>query len=278
MKETIYTSASPLRAPRVLGQAIRADLVVVYRIGWQLFVRNLRVQARQNLLGYFWLLLPPLMAGLIWIWLGQARVIKMAAVPDGVPYPVFVLAGMFLWQGFVEALNCPLQQLGAARPTLAKVRVPHEAFVLAGAAVVAFNSLLRLLVLLGLMLGLGLSLANTLLLVPLGGAVLLALGLALGWLVALLGLLYADVAQALPVVLNLWFLATPVVYTLPAGITSWVLLNPVAPLLTTTRNWLLTGEAGTVPGFGLVVVFTGFIFVFNWLAYRLAQPHIIARL
>lgn len=276
MKETIYTSQSPLAVPRAFLRSVRADAGVVYRIGWQLFVRNLKVQARQSLLGYTWLLLPPLVAGLVWIFLGRARVVNVAT--DGVPYPAFVLAGVFLWQGFVEALNSPLQQLNAARPTLAKVRVPHEAFVAAGAAVVVFNSGVRLLVLLGVMWWFGVPLTGTLALVPLGLGLLLALGLALGWLVALLGLLYADVTQALPVVLNLWFLITPIVYTLPAGFGRWLVFNPVTPLLVTTRSWLLTGLPAPAPGFGLVAGLTGILFVLNWLAYRLAQPHLIARL
>lgn len=276
MKETIYTSHSPLAAPRAFLRSVRADAGVVYRIGWQLFMRNLKVQARQSLLGYTWMLLPPLVAGLVWIFLGRARVVNVNT--GGVPYPAFVLAGVFLWQGFVEALNCPLQQLNASRATLAKVRVPHEAFVTAGAAVVVFNSLVRLLVLLGVMLWFGVPLTGTLALAPLGLAVLLALGLALGWLVALLGLLYADVTQALPVVLNLWFLITPIVYTLPAGFGRWLNFNPVTPLLATTRSWLLAGPATPAPGFGLVALLAGILLVLNWLAYRLAQPHLISRL
>jgi lipopolysaccharide transport system permease protein len=276
MKETIYTSQSSLAAPRAFWRSVRADAGVVYRIGWQLFVRNLKVQARQSLLGYTWLLLPPLIVGLVWVFLGRARVLNVAS--GSVPYPAFVLAGVFLWQGFVEALNCPLQQLSNARATLAKVRVPHEAFVTAGAAVVVFNNLIRLLILGGVMLWFEVPLTGTLALVPLGLAALLGLGLALGWLVALLGLLYADVTQALPVVLNLWFLITPVVYTLPVGFGRWLNFNPVTPLLVTTRSWLLAGPTTPAPGFELVVLITGILFVLNWLAYRLAQPHLIARL
>jgi lipopolysaccharide transport system permease protein len=276
MKETIYTSQSPLQAPRAFLRALRADLGVVYHIGWQLFVRNLKVQVRQSVLGYAWMLLPPLIAGLVWVFLGQARVVSVHT--GGIPYPVFVLAGVFLWQGFVEALNCPLQQLSAAKATLAKVRVPHEAFVAAGAAVVLFNSGLRLLVLLGLMLWFGVPLTSTLALAPLGLAALLTLGLALGWLVALLGLLYGDVPNALSVGLNLWFLVTPVVYTLPAQYAPWLKLNPVTPLLLTTRNWLLAGPATPMAGFWPVAVLAFLALIFNWLAYRLARPHLIARL
>ena len=235
----------------------------------------MQLQVRQSLLGYAWMLLPPLLAALVWILLGQAKVVSVAT--QGVPYPVFVLAGVFLWQGFVEALNCPLQQLAAAKATLAKVRVPHEAFVAAGAGVVVFNTGLRLLVLLGTMGWFGVPLTGRLALVPLGVAALLGLGLALGWLVALLGLLYADVPNALAVGLNLWFLVTPVVYSLPARYGIWLRFNPVTPLLLTTRSWLLAGAAAPAPGFWLVAGLAGILFLANWLAYRLAQPHLIAR-
>ena len=275
MKETIYSSQPALQAPRAFLRQVRADAGVVYHIGGQLFVRNLKVQVRQSLLGYAWMLLPPLVAALVWVFLGRARIVSMQT--QGVPYPVFVLAGVFLWQGFVEALNCPLQQLTTAKATLAKVRVPHEAFVAAGMGVVIFNTASRLLVLLGVMLWFRVPLTATLALVPLGLAALLGLGLAVGWLVALLGLLYTDVANALSVGLNLWFLITPVVYVLPASYAVWLSLNPVTPLLLTTRNWLLTGAVAPAPGFWVVGGLTGIAFFTNWLAYRLAQPHLIAR-
>lgn len=275
MKETIYSSQPALRAPRAFLRQVRADARVVYHIGGQLFVRNLKVQVRQSLLGYAWMLLPPLVAALVWIFLGRARIVNVQT--QGVPYPVFVLAGVFLWQGFVEALNCPLQQLSTAKATLAKVRVPHEAFVAAGMGVVAFNTALRLLVLLGAMLWFRVPLTATLALVPLGLAALLGLGLALGWLVALLGLLYTDVANALGVGLNLWFLITPVVYALPVGYARFLNINPVTPLLLTTRHWLLAGAAAPTPGFWVVSALTGMALFTNWLAYRLAQPHLIAR-
>ena len=255
---------------------MRDDARVVYHIGLQLFIRNLKVQARQSALGYAWLLLPPLVAALVWTFLGRAQVLNAQTGP--IPYPVFVMAGVFLWQGFVEALNCPLQQLVAAKATLAKVRVPHEAFVTAGMGVVIFTSGLRMLILLGAMLWFKVPLTATLALAPLGLAALLGLGLALGWLVALLGLLYADVTNALAVGMNLWFLITPVVYTLPAKYAAWLSFNPGTPLLLTTRNWLLAGGAVPVPGFWVVLGLTSIAFFGNWLAYRLAQPHHIARL
>lgn len=276
MKEIIYTSQSPLAAPRAFGRALMVDARAVLRIGGQLFMRNLLVQYRQSVLGYLWLLLPPLVLALVWTLLGKANVLQGQAT--AVPFPVFVLAGVFLWQGFVEALTSPLQQLSAVRHTLAKVRVPHEAVVVSGLGVVLFNLVIRLAVLGVAMWWFEVPFHSSLALVPVGVGALLALGLALGWLVALLGLLYSDIANSLTVGLNLWFLITPVVYVLPVRYAPFFNLNPVTPLLTTTRNWLLLGQSAAVPGFWAVTALSVVGVGLGWLAYRLAQPHLVVRL
>lgn len=275
MNEIIYSSQSPLAAPRAFGRAIGADLRAVLRTSRQLFVRNLLVQYRQSVLGYLWLLLPPLVLALVWTFLGRANVLHGPA--PAVPLPVFVLAGVFLWQGFVEALNSPLQQLSAVRSTLAKVKVPHEAFVVAGMGVVVFNLAARLVVLAIAMVWYGVPFQATLALAPVGMAALLGLGMALGWVVALLGLLYTDIANALGVGLNLWFLVTPVVYVLPPPYAHFFNLNPVTPLLNTTRAWLL-GQVAVAPEFWLVAGLAAAGVGLGWLAYRLAQPHLVVRL
>jgi lipopolysaccharide transport system permease protein len=276
MNETIYTARSPLQSPRRFLREINDDLRVVYHVGWQLFVRNIKVQARQNLLGYVWMLLPPLITGLVWIYLGQAKVLKGLA--SSVPYPVFVLTGLFLWQGFVDALNCPLQQLQMARSTISKVRVPHEAFVVAGLGIVLFNSLIRILILIFVLIGFQMPWHITMLLAPLGLALLIIFGLGLGYLLAPIGMLYADIANALPVIINLWFLITPIVYSPPASMASIIAWNPVTPLLSTTRDWLLSGNSQPTSGFGVVALGACVLLLGSWLLYRLARPHLIIRL
>ncbi|RZK63077.1 MAG: ABC transporter permease [Hymenobacter sp.] len=277
MKETIYTPHSPLQTPRHFLREVGQDMRVVYHIGWQLFRRNLKVQIRQNMLGYFWMILPPIITGLTWTYLGKNHIIK-GYNSTAAPYPAFVLTGLFLWQGFVEALNCPIQQLQGARGTLTKVKVPHEAFIVAGLGGVLFNQAIRMLILALVLAWFHIPWHASILLVPVGLAALLALGVALGWLLAPVSLLYADVSNGLSVGLGFWFLITPVVYTPPSA-GSWIIaLNPVTPLLATTRNWLLTGEVAPVAGFGLVAGLAGIMLVGSWVVYRLAQPHLIVRL
>ncbi|WP_423344153.1 ABC transporter permease [Larkinella sp. VNQ87] len=216
------------------------------------------------------------MNGLVWIYLGKVRILNVEGLP--VPYPVFVLTGLFLWQGFVEAFNCPLQQLQGARNTIAKVRIPHEAFVVSGFAGVLLNMAIRLVILAGILIWFGIPFHTTLLVAPIGLASLLLLGFALGWLVAPMGMLYSDVSNAIGMMMGLWFLVTPIVYTPPASVAHLIAMNPVTPLLTTTRDWILLGHLTPAPGFGLTVLVSILILGIGWVAYRLAQPHLIVRM
>jgi lipopolysaccharide transport system permease protein len=277
MKETIYTPHSPLHAPHSFVREVAHDMRLVHHIGWQLFRRNLRVQIRQNLLGYFWMLLPPILTGLTWTYLGKNNIIR-GYESAAAPYPAFVLTGLFIWQGFVEALNCPLQQLQGARGTIAKVKVPHEAFIVAGMGMVLFNQAIRLAILAVVLVWFHIPWHASLLLVPVGLGLLLLLGLALGWLLTPVSMLYADISNVLSMVLGFWFLITPIVYTAPKSAAWLAVLNPVTPLLTTTRNWVLTGEVAPAAGFGLVATLAVVLLAASWLGYRLAKPHLTARL
>lgn len=274
MREIIYTADSQLRTPRVFWQEFVRDLTATREIGWHLFLRNLRSQYRQSWLGYSWLIIPPLGTTLIWIYLSQAKVVNVAAT--NVPYPVFILTGVFLWQTFIEALLCPLQQIQSSRWILSRVKVPHEAFVLAGLGGVIFNLAARMLILLAAFFLYGILPQTSWLLFPLGVLSLLLFGLAIGCLITPLGVLYADVLNGVNIFSTFWFFITPIVYS--NGDLAVIKYNPITPLLVTTRGWLLNGTLAPENGFILVMILSLGFFVLSWILYRLARPHLLARM
>lgn len=270
--EVVYTSASELRHPwRFLVDAIH-DLARSRGVAWQLFRGNLQARHRRAWLGYLWLVLPSIATTVVWVYVQRRGIV---AVPTpGVPYPVYVLSGMVLWQVFTDALNAPLQQLGAGKQIITRSRVPHEALILAGAIEVFANCAVRLTILAALLVAFRVPLASTAILVPIGIVALAILGLALGLLAAPAGMLYDDVARAIVIATTFWFFLTPIIYRLPhAGL---LRLNPVTPLLDTTRAWLLSGDATS--GFATVTILATATLVVAWLFHRLARPHLIARL
>ena len=278
MKETVYTSDSQLAAPRIFFGELAADLKATRELGWRLFISNLRSQYRQSLLGYVWIIVPPLLTSLVWIFLNRVNVISSTSTQ--IPYPAFVLSGVFIWQTFVDALNCPLRQLKVGRGILSKVKVPHEAFILAGLGEILYNLTVRMLILFVALLWLGVLPTAGMILVPVGIFALLALGLGIGFVLAPLGMLYSDISNALNLGITVWFFITPVVYTFTSenSFTFLIKLNPVTPLIVTTRNWLTNGFVAPESGFIAVTILAFGWLIISWLFYRLAKPHLIARL
>ena len=273
MIETVYSADRALSHPARFLASAREDLRRTPAVAWRLFRRNLQARYRRTWLAYAWLLLPSVVTTLVWAYIHSQRIIVIA--PTELAYPLHVLAGMALWQTFLEALNAPLQQLTAGRQLVTRSPVPLEALVLAGTLEVLLNCGVRMLLLALVLLAYGVPLGGSLLLAPLGIAALTALGLAFGVFLAPLGLLYDDVSRAIVMVAGFWFFLTPVVYSAPAGGLLW--LNPVTPLLETTRTWLTLAEPAA-PGFLLVsVAAMGLLFV-GWVLLRLARPHLVERL
>lgn len=278
MEEVEYSADSQLRSPGRFASGIAADLRVSPPVAWQLFLRRLQAGYRQSWLGYLWLLLPPLATTGAWVYLNGARILDVGRTE--LPYPVFVLTGTMLWQVFADALGSPLQQLSASRAILTKSRIPHEAILLAGVLEVLFNFAVRLAVLAPVLLWTGVRGGPALLLAPFGVAALLVLGFGIGLLLAPVGLLYQDVPRGLTLAAGIWFFLTPVVYPLPeAGAASAPgVPNPVTPLLVTARGWLTGGPAEPAAGFAPMLALGLLALGVAWLGYRLARPHLVARL
>jgi len=272
MSETVYSAAPELADPAGFLARAGADLGAALPAGWQLFRAQLRARRRRALLGGLWLLAPAAAATLLCVYLQSRRL--FAVGPTELPYALHVLAGIVLWQTFHDALNAPLARLSAERQIVTRSRVPHEAVLLSGLWEVALNGAVRLAALAAALALLGFVPAPSALLLPLGLAALALLGFALGLVAAPFGLLWDDVRQALLLVAGFWFFMTPIVYPGPAA--GWLRLNPVTPLLETARSWL--AGPGVAPGFFLVLALAAAALVLAWLLYRLARPHVTARL
>lgn len=272
MTETVYSSESELLHPRRFFSAAGEDLRRAPAAALRLFSSNVQARHRRAWLGYLWLLLPTIGTSAVWVYMQSRRIIAVA--PPDVPYPVYVLAGMILWQVFAEALVAPLQQLTAGKQMITRSRVPHEALILAGLFEVLLNAAVRLLLLAAVLVAFEIRVSAAVLLVPIGVAALALFGLTVGLFATPLGMLYDDVGRALAVLSGFWFFLTPVLYrTPPDGLLRF---NPVAPLLDTTRAWLTGGRMA--PAFTAVTSVTVAALILAWLLQRVARPHVVARL
>jgi lipopolysaccharide transport system permease protein len=254
------------------------DLYASRGLAWRLFIRDISAQFRQSILGYVWFFLPPLAAALPFIFLNSQGVVRMGETP--IPYGAYALVGTTIWQVFVDALTSPLKTVTTARQMLIRINFPREAILLAALAQVGFGVLIRVVILAAVFLWYQIVPPATVFLVPAGFLGLILFGFMIGVLITPLGVLYKDVQQSLPIITTFLMFLTPVLYPPPTSGAAAALasLNPLAPLVTTTRDWLTIGSASEVGAFLAVTGGAAILLFACWIVYRVALPHLIARL
>ncbi|MBK7833144.1 MAG: ABC transporter permease [Gemmatimonadetes bacterium] len=275
---SVFDASPALRHPRQFLADVRRDLRVTMDLAPQMARRQIVARYRRSVLGYLWLLLVPVSTAAAWLFVRASGALHMTS--SGAPYPLYIVAGLFLWQGFLRALNAPLQQVNASRAVISKIRSPWEAVIAAGWVETVFEFAIFVLVLLlaipllGEWPGLGMLSA----VVPI--VALLLLGAALGLLLVPLGLLFDDIPRAVVVGSTFLFFVTPIVYRPPSSALGTVTfrLNPVAVLLDAARS-ALVGDAPVAPALVLPWALVALLaFVVGWIAMRVAVPHLVARL
>jgi lipopolysaccharide transport system permease protein len=217
--------------------------------------REIQVRYKQTLLGVAWIVVQPLATTLIFtVIFGM-----LARIPsDGLPYPLFAMAGLVPWNFFASAYSRGSVSLVGSANLISKVYFPRLAIPISSALSPVVDVGVSMIVLVGLALYYGFMPTLTILMVvPLLLLTwLVGLGVAL-WLSAL-NVRYRDVGHLIPFVTQLWFYATPVIYPvnlIPPQYRVWQGLNPLATVVEGFR-WAVLGKAppdGTMVLISLVV-------------------------
>ncbi|WP_242479069.1 ABC transporter permease [Lamprobacter modestohalophilus] len=254
------------------------DLAAGRELAWRLAVRDIRAQYRQAFLGLLWIFILPLANTLTWIFLSGSGIVNVAETD--LPYPVYVFTGTMLWAIFMEALNAPLQQTNAAKSMLAKLNFPREALIVSGIYQTLFSAAIKIILLIGALLLLGIIPGWSILLFPLGILSLVLVGTAIGLMLTPVGILYTDIGRGLPLVMQFLMYVTPVVFPMPKeGLAATLFtLNPLSPLILTTRDWLTGLPPDFLDYFIAVNLIAFLLLLVVWIIYRLAMPILIERM
>ena len=274
----IYKSGAQKGSFKQLLASMQKDLRDSRELSWRLFIRDVSAQYRQSIFGFLWVFIPPIVTSLIFIMLQSRNIINFGKTD--ISYPAYVIIGTLLWQIFVDGLNAPLKAATAAQPLLAKINFPHEALLISSFYMVAFNALVKFAIIVVVIFLFRLTPAWGVLLSPILVLLLILLGLAVGILLTPIGLLYSDVASALPILVQLAFFVTPVVYKTPDTFPFSLIgvINPVSPLLTAARDLLTKGMTSATVALAVVAVLTIVLVFAGWIYFRVALPVIIERM
>ncbi len=207
----------------------------------ELTKREIKQRYKQSLLGYAWVILNPFFQMLVMAFVFS----KILRIPDlGVPYPIFLYAGMLPWTLLTGALTSSANVLVGNAGLITKIYFPRETFVistilakivdffLASTVFVAFMIFFRL---------------------PVGWSILWFVPIfliqcifmyGLSLLIAAFNLFYRDIQYLLNLGLIVWMYLTPVIYPVELFPDQyrWIFqLNPMAVLINAYRQVLLAG-------------------------------------
>jgi lipopolysaccharide transport system permease protein len=171
--------------------------------------RDVTVRYKQTVLGVAWAILQPVLMMVVFsAFFGRTA----RPASDGIPYPLFVLAGLLPWTLFASAVSAAGQSVVGSERLIAKVYFPRIALPLAALAASLVDFLAGSTVLAALMLYHGVALGSSLLMAP-ALVVLVALAaLGIGSLLAALNVAYRDVKYVIPFLMQIWLFATPTIY------------------------------------------------------------------
>jgi lipopolysaccharide transport system permease protein len=233
-------SLSPLRALRQVGNLGRhIDLI------YTLSEHRVKVRYKQSLLGLAWAIMQPLSLMIIYsvIFSSVAKIDT-----NGSPYPVFVFVGLLPWSYFSTALTTGTNSLTGQINLITKVYFPREILPLTYVIAALFDFLVASVLLAGMM---------VIYHVPVTINILYAIPTLVFMTIFIVAMVlifsasqvrFRDVGVGIPLLLQIWMFATPIVYPLTAvaklspGLRRVYMMNPMVGLIDGFRRAVLQGE------------------------------------
>lgn len=201
--------------------------------------RDIKVRYKQTVLGGLWAIIQPFFTMVVFT-LFFGRLAKMPS--DGIPYPIFVYAGLLPWTYFANALSTSGNSLVGSQNLITKVYFPRLIIPASAALAGLLDFFVAMSVLGALMIWYQYLPGIEILLFPflVGLTFLCAVGVGM-WLSAL-NVEYRDIRYVIPFLIQIWMFVSPVIY--PVSLVSekyrWLLaLNPMGGVINAYRASLL---------------------------------------
>jgi lipopolysaccharide transport system permease protein len=240
-----------------------------------LSAHRIKVRYKQSRLGVLWAILQPLA-----IMLAFALVFSLlgGAPSEGIPYAVFAYAALVPWTTFASGLSNATGSLTGHAALLTKVSFPREILPITYVVAAMADGALASIALGGLMAWYGIGASITVVWAAVAFALLALWLLATSLLLSAIQVRHRDVGLAVPVLLQVWMFATPVVYPLSLARTGLsdplyllYILNPMAAIVDTFRRGVVLHSGPDLMVLALATAVTLLLLPFAYLYFMYAE-------
>jgi lipopolysaccharide transport system permease protein len=238
--------------------------------------RDIKVRYKQAVLGVLWAILQPLSMTLIFT-LVFGRGLQVPS--DGLPYPIFALSGLLIWNLFSNSLQNAASSMVSNANIIRKIYFPRLIVPMSSVLTALFDMLFAGIVLIGVAIVFKVPVVawKCVVLPPLSILLAIITSFGLGTFLAALNVKYRDFQFALPFFIQFLLFLNPVVYSNKILKDYPILqniadLNPIAGAIQLMRNIfsdtplsinLLLGQFGVA----IVLLFMGIYFFRKTEAY-----------
>ncbi len=216
-----------------------------YRDLFSMFVKkDIITQYKQTILGPAWYFIQPALTTIMYmvVFGGIAKIST-----DGLPQPLFYLAGIVCWQYFSDCLNKTASTFTTNQHIFGKVYFPRMIVPLSTVTSNLVRMGIQFLLFIGvyvyyLLSGVQVAPNIYILLLPLLVLMLAGLSLGFGVIISSLTTKYRDLTILFTFIVQLWMYATPVIYPLStmSPDKQWIMaINPVTSILETFKYGMM---------------------------------------
>ncbi|MDY6796171.1 MAG: ABC transporter permease [Actinomycetota bacterium] len=261
---------------RMLGE-ITGEIKKNHWLTYQLAKRDFLKLYKQSFIGVFWALLIPLISVGTFVLLNNSGVFNMGDID--VPYAIFAVIGIALWQLFSAGLVATSKSLVDAGSMITKVNFSKKSLVIAAYAqcLVPFFTQVVFAAILFACYRIIPDLA--VLLVPLAIMPMILFTMGLGFILALLNGIARDIGNVIAVLITFLMFLTPVLYAKPDGglLASISRYNPLYYLISAPRDLVIKGSIDAWRGFLVAAIISVVIFFAGIVTFHMTETRIAER-
>lgn len=209
-------------------------------------------------LGGLWMIISPLSQVLIYaLILSNILAAKLPGIDNKYAYAIYLMAGLLAWTLFNEIISRCLNLFIEQGNLMKKMSFPRITLPTIVMGSCLLNNILLFISMLGIFALLGHQFSVVMLwLIPLTlTVVVLALGI--GLILGIMNVFLRDIGQAVPIILQMLFWFTPIVYPIsiiPEAYRHWLNLNPMYPLTNAYQQILVYGNSPQWEGVFVIAI------------------------
>jgi lipopolysaccharide transport system permease protein len=251
---------------------------------YRAFVRSsianeFKVRYARSRLGIFWFIFQPFSQVLIYaLILSKVLASKMPGVDSPYAYVIYLMAGTLAWSLFSEIVTRLLTLFIDQANLIKKMQFPRIALpaIVVGSALV--NHLMLLVATILIFICMGHLPGVAFFWLPILTLCLVTFSVGVGLTLGVLNVFIRDLTQVVPLLMQLIFWATPIVYPIaiiPERLQHLLIYNPLYPLVSAYQDILLQSISPQVDQFKVIVPLACAFVALGYYVFRRASPEMV---